>query len=296
MGFCVVITVFSILFGSSQQAGRTRHDGLVMAIAFESLVKLVAFLAVGLFAIYGGFGGFDALDRWLQTQPELLVTLHSTDYLSAFHVTALMFFSAAVAMPHMFYVTFNANRGQGALAFASWGLPLYFLLISLPILPILWAGIQSGSTVQVEYLPVVIGVEYGKPFLTILAYLGGLSAASGLIIVITLALANMCLNHLILPVHQPSAKSDIYRWLMWRRRILITALIWSGFFFSLSSRRKCQPQDHRRHRIYRWAAIPAGNHRDPLLAGRQSQRFPQRPFGGRADLARLSDAADFQGV
>lgn len=231
MGFCVVITVFSILFGSSQQAGRTRHDGLVMAIAFESLVKLVAFLAVGLFAIYGGFGGFDGLDRWLQSQPQLVATLQSTNYFSAFHVTALMFFSAAVAMPHMFYVTFNANRGQGALAFASWGLPLYFLLISLPILPILWAGIQSGSSVQVEYLPVVIGVEYGVPFMTILAYLGGLSAASGLIIVITLALANMCLNHLILPIHQPTAKSDIYRWLMWRRRFLITALIWSGFLF-----------------------------------------------------------------
>lgn len=230
-GFCVMITLFSILFGSSQQAGRTRHDGLVMAIAFESLVKLAAFLIVGLFAIYGGFGGFSGLDNWLQTQPDLLESLRSTNYFSAFHLTTLMFFSAAVAMPHMFYVTFNANRGQGSLAFASWGLPLYFLLISLPILPILWAGIQSGSTVQTDYLPVVIGVEYGKPLLTILAYLGGLSAASGLIIVITLALANMCLNHLILPVTQPDAKSDIYRWLMWRRRILITALIWSGFLF-----------------------------------------------------------------
>lgn len=231
IGFCVLITLFSILFGSSQQAGRTRHDGLVMAIAFESLVKLVAFLLVGLFAVYGGFGGFAELDTWLATRPELLDTLKATDYFSSFHIMALMFFSAAVAMPHMFYVTFNTNRGQGSLAYASWGLPLYFLLISLPVFPILWAGIQSGSSAQVEYLPVVIGAEYGYPFLTILAYLGGLSAASGLIIVITLALANMCLNHLILPVFQPSAKSDIYRWLRWKRRFLITALIWSGFLF-----------------------------------------------------------------
>ena len=231
VGFCVIITLFAILFGTSRRAGRTRHDGLVMAIAFESLVKLIAFLAVGLFAIIGGFGGMDGLNQWLVDQPELVTSLKETDYLSSFHVMALLFFTASVAMPHMFYVTFNENNGQRALAFASWGLPLYFLLISLPILPILWAGLQSGSSVPVEYFPVAIGVEYQVPFFTILAYLGGLSAASGLIIVITLALSNMCLNHLILPIYQPTAKTDIYRWLLWQRRILITALIWAGFLF-----------------------------------------------------------------
>jgi len=231
IGFCIIITVFAILFGTSRSAGRTRHDGLVMAIAFESLVKLVAFLLVGIFAIYAGFGGVAELDQWLAQQPELINRLKSTDYFSSFHVMALLFFTASVAMPHMFYSTFNESNGQRALSFASWGLPLYFLLLSLPVLPILWAGIQSGSAVQVEYFPVVLGVEYQMPFFTILAYLGGLSAASGLIIVITLAMSNMCLNHLILPIQQPTGKHDIYRWLLWRRRLLITALIWAGFLF-----------------------------------------------------------------
>lgn len=230
-GFCVVITLFSILFGTSRQAGRTQYDGLVMAIAFESLVKLIAFLAVGAFAVYAGFGGFEGLDRWLQGQPELIESLKNTNYFSSFHVIALLFFTAAVAMPHMFYVTFNGNNGQRALSFASWGLPLYFLLLSLPVLPILWAGLQSGSPVQVEYFPVIIGEAYQAPFFSLFAYLGGLSAASGLIIVITLALANMCLNHLILPIYQPKANEDIYRWLLWKRRVLITAIIWSGFLF-----------------------------------------------------------------
>jgi Na+/proline symporter/signal transduction histidine kinase len=230
-GFCVIITLFSILFGTSRRAGRTRHDGLVMAIAFESLVKLIAFLAVGIFAIVGGFGGMEGMTEWLNERPELVNSLKGTDYFSTFHIMTLLFFTASVAMPHMFYATFNGNSGLKALSFASWGLPLYFLLISLPILPILWAGLKSGSAVQVEYLPVVIGVSYDAPFFTILAYLGGLSAASGLIIVITLALSNMCLNHLILPVTQPPANSDIYRWLLWKRRVLITALIWAGFLF-----------------------------------------------------------------
>ncbi|PCJ25585.1 MAG: ATPase [SAR86 cluster bacterium] len=230
-GFCVIITLFSILFGTSRRGSRTQHDGLVMAIAFESLVKLVAFLAVGAFAIFGGFGGMEGLEQWLQDNPHLITSLKETNYLSSFHIMSLLFFTAAVAMPHMFYVTFNENNGQRALSYASWGLPLYFLLLSLPVLPILWAGLQSGSEVQVEYFPVVIGVAYDVPFFTVLAYLGGLSAASGLIIVITLALSNMCLNHLILPIYQPTAQHDIYRWLLWKRRVLITALIWSGFLF-----------------------------------------------------------------
>lgn len=230
-GFCVIISLFAILFGTSRRAGRTQHGGLVMAIAFESLVKLIAFLAVGAFAIFGGFGGMNGLELWLQEQPQLLDSLKETDYLSSFHVMALLFFTAAVAMPHMFYVTFNENHGQRALSYASWGLPLYFLLISLPVFPILWAGLQAGSQIQVEYFPLVIGEAYQAPSLTLLAYLGGLSAASGLIIVITLALSNMCLNHLILPIYQPSAKQDIYRWLLWKRRVLITALIWAGFLF-----------------------------------------------------------------
>ena len=230
-GFCILITLFAILFGTSRETGRSRHDGLVMAIAFESMVKLLAFLAVGLFAVYGGFGGFGELEIWLQQQPGLVAGLKSTDYFSTFHLLALLFFTAAVAMPHMFYVTFNESNDQRSLSIASWGLPLYFLLLSLPVLPILWAGIQSGSTAQVEYLPVVIGFDYDMPLLSLLAYVGGLSAASGLIIVITLALSNMCLNHLILPVHQPSVSQDIYRWLLWYRRLLITAIIWAGFLF-----------------------------------------------------------------
>ncbi len=229
--FCVLITAFAILFGTSQRSGRTRHDGLVMAIAFESLVKLLAFLVVGLFAVLGGFGGFDNLNLWLQSQPELLDSLKNTDYFSSFHVLALLFFAAAVALPHMFYMTFNENNDQRALSFASWGLPLYFLILGLPVLPILWAGLQAGSSVPVEYFPVVIGSAYGSDLITVIGYLGGLSAASGLIIVLTLALSNMCLNHLILPISQPSANQDIYRWLLWRRRALITALIWAGFVF-----------------------------------------------------------------
>ena len=229
--FCAMITVFAIFFGTGRGAGREKHEGLVMAIAFESLVKLVAMLCLGIFAVYQGFGGFTELDQWLQTQPELLASIKEPAAPGSFHITAILFFTAAVASPHMFYMIFNENKDPKALTLASWALPLYFLLLSLPVFPILWAGLKAGSTAPLEYYPVSLGADYSSGFMTAVGFLGGLSAASGLIIVITLALSNMCLNHLILPLYQPTARNDIYRWLLWRRRALITALIWIGFFF-----------------------------------------------------------------
>ncbi|ALO46990.1 Two-component system sensor CbrA [Pseudohongiella spirulinae] len=229
--FCLLITLFAIFFGTGKGSGRERHEGLVMTIAFESIVKLVALLLVGGFAVFKGFGSFDAMEQWLQQQPELLRRLKEPAPPGTFQVMMLVFFTAAVATPQMFYMTFHENNHPRALSVASWGLPLYFLLLSLPVLPILWAGLKSGSLSPMEYYPVTLGMDYDNPLFTIIGFLGGLSAASGLIIVITLALSTMCLNHLILPVWQPSARQDIYRWLLWKRRILIAALIWGGFLF-----------------------------------------------------------------
>ncbi len=229
--FCVIITVFAIFFGTGRRSSRERHEGLVMAIAFESLVKLLCLLVVGFFAIYTGFGGFEAMNNWLQAQPELMQRLKQPAAPGTFQVMGLLFFTAAVATPHMFYMTFNENHNPRALAVASWALPLYFLLLSLPVFPILWAGLQAGSLTPIEYYPVTLGADYGSPLVTLIGFLGGLSAASGLMIVVALALSTMCLNHIILPMTQPSAKDDIYRWLLWKRRLLITALIWMGFLF-----------------------------------------------------------------
>lgn len=229
--FCLLITLFAIFFGTGRGAGREKHEGLVMAIAFESVVKLLAMLTVGGFAVYQGFGGFTELDQWLQGQPELLSSIKDTSTAGSFHVTVILFFTAAIASPHMFYMIFNENNDPKALTMASWALPLYFLLLSLPVMPILWAGLKAGSTAPLDFYPVTIGADYSSPLITMIGFLGGLSAASGLIIVITLALSNMCLNHLILPVYQPTARNDIYRWLLWKRRILIAALIWIGFLF-----------------------------------------------------------------
>ncbi len=229
--FCILITVFTIFFGTGSGSSRERHEGLVMAIAFESLVKLLCLLILGWFAVEAGFGSLGAMDEWVRQQPELLARLKEPAPPGTFQVTGLLFFTAAVATPHMFYMTFNENNTPRTLNVASWALPLYFLLLSLPVLPILWAGLKVGSLTSMEYFPISLGTDYDSGLFSLIGFLGGLSAASGLMIVITLALSTMCLNHIILPLRQPDRDQDIYRWLLWRRRLLITALIWSGYMF-----------------------------------------------------------------
>jgi len=233
LGFCVLITLFAILFGARHISTREKHEGLVIAIAFESLVKLIAIGAVGLYALYGVFGGPAGLESWLTYNQQALQTLHSPLQEGPWRTLLLVFFASAIVMPHMYHMAFTENLNPRAIATASWGLPLFLLLISLAVPPILWAGLYLGIPTNPEYFTLGLGMAAGADWLTLLAFVGGLSAASGLIIVVTLALSGMVLNHLVLPIYQPSAENNIYRWLLWTRRTLIATIIMASYGFYL---------------------------------------------------------------
>jgi Na+/proline symporter/signal transduction histidine kinase len=229
--FCAGISIFAISFGSKHITAHQRHNGLVAAIAVESLIKLTAMLAVGFTALFTVFDGFSGLDLWLNTNPEILSLLNNPVREDSSRSMLLIFFSAAVVMPHLFHMIFAENPDVKAMQTASWSMPLFLLLMSIPVLPILWAGLKLETTIPPDYFSLAIGIELGSPFLTILIYIGGLSAASGAIIVTTLALASMCLKHLVLPLYRPSTDHDIYRWLLWIRRALIIFIILTGYLF-----------------------------------------------------------------
>nr|MBF0682375.1 PAS domain S-box protein [Pseudomonas sp.] len=128
---------------------------------------------------------------------------------------------------------FTENLNPRALVSASWGLPLYLLLMSLAVPLILWAGLKLGVSTNPEYFTLGLGMTAQNEALTLLAFVGGLSASSGLIIVSTLALSGMALNHLVLPLYQPPTEGNIYRWLKWTRRSLILTIIMAGYGFYL---------------------------------------------------------------
>ncbi|MEP5763395.1 MAG: ATP-binding protein [Halieaceae bacterium] len=238
--FCTLIAAFTIYFGTRQLDAHQRHEGLVAAIAFESLVKAAAMFAIGLYAVYSIFGGFGALEQWLTLHPHVLELLDSPLRQDSAHALLLIFFAGAVAMPHMFHMVFSENPGGIGLRAASWGVPGYLLVISLPILPIVWASLKIESDLPQIYSTLAVGLDGGSRLVAIMAFLAGMSAASAVIIVSTLALAGMCLKHLLLPVRllRGNAGLDtgpgIYTQLSWLRAILIAAIILAGYgFFSL---------------------------------------------------------------
>ncbi len=231
--FCIIITVFSILFGTRHVSSKYRNTGLVTAIAFESLVKLSALLVLFLAAVYPIFGGFAGLEQWLLDNQRINQTLTQPSKGDDARTLLLIFFAGAVCMPHIFHMAFAENNDSRDLRSASWGLPLYLLLLSLPILPITWAGVKLGHTLPPDYTGLAIGMALHSIPISAAAFVACLSAASATIIVTTLALANMCLNHLVLPFRplQIDRAHGIYTQLQWLRRGLIAILILAGYLF-----------------------------------------------------------------
>jgi len=229
--FCAGIALLTINFGAKRLTAHQQDRGLVTAMAFESAIKLIAMLALGLTAITVVFDGFNGLEQWLLNNPHYLELLNNAPSQDTSRAYLLVFFSTAVAMPHMFHMIFAENPNIKAMHIASWGLPLFLFLMSLPILPIMWAGFNLQTSLPADYFSLAIGLELHSPLLTALTFVGGVSAASGVIIVTTLALASMCLKHLVLPVYRPGAHRDIYRWMRWIRRLFIILIIGTGYTF-----------------------------------------------------------------
>lgn len=225
--YCVILALFTILFG----ANREQHRGLITAMAFESLLKVFAFCAIGLACVYGIFGGLDGLDQWLVEHPENLALLHTPIRDGSAHTLLLVFVATAVTMPHIFQLGLAENPLMRNSHTVTWAFPLFLLLMALPIFPILWAGFELAVPLPAQYFTLGVPILLESRGLTVLAFLGGLSAATGAMVVITLALATMVMNHWLLPSFRLRARHDIYRQLLWLRRVLIAAIFLGGYLF-----------------------------------------------------------------
>lgn len=232
--FCVVLLAFTLRFGTRDVTGRERNDSIVVSLAFESVFKLVVMSAAGLFAIYGVFGGFGALNEWLREQPSSITRLDSNFLQNTTNLLILLFFTASIAMPHMYHMIFHENRNPRHLGTASWGVPLYLLAISLPTFPILWSFEKLDADTAVRFAGLVMGILGESPVITLLFYVGGVAAACGMIVVLAMSVSSICLNHLLLRVHKPPTGAGLYRWLLLRRRLFIVGIFIGGYLSYLS--------------------------------------------------------------
>lgn len=227
--FCLVIMAFTLLFGARHLSPREKHEGLVVAIALESVIKLVTMLAMGWFAWQVVFDGNDGLKPWLASNPAALQMLYGPLNGGFWHILILSFLFSAVVLPYMYQMSFTENFDPRALLTASWGLPLYLFGMALAVPLLLWAGLKLGLGLPPEYFTMGVALASQSAWLPLLVFVGGLAAASGVIIVSTLALASMALNHLVLPLRQPGPEQNIYRWILGVRRMLIVGLIALAF-------------------------------------------------------------------
>jgi len=232
--FCVMITVFAILFGARHLSPREKHHGLVVAIAFESAIKLLALLVAGIFVITQVFDSPADMSQWISSNKGAVDALYTPASSGLWSTLLLLAFCAAFLLPRQYHMTFVENENPKHLKTAYWMFPLYLLLLNLPVIPILFAGRYLELNIAPDFYVLGMTLQLGKQWLAVLVFLGGLSAASAMMIVTSLALSSMCLNHFFLPASMSGNQpTDFYRRLIWGKRIIIATIIAAGYGFYL---------------------------------------------------------------
>lgn len=237
----LVLAVFIILFGTRHLDASERHEGMVAAIALESLVKLVAFMAVGIFVVFVMFEGPAALFAEVAATPALMnsMSLDSVPGGATGWVGMLaLAFLAFLTLPRQFQVLVVENVDEQHLTRASWLFPLYMLLINLFVIPIALAGLLLGvSAGDPDSFVLTLPLSAGLEGLPLLVFIGGLSAATGMVIVETIALSTMVSNQLVMPLLlrskrlHLSTKGELAGWLLGIRRIAIVLILLLGYLY-----------------------------------------------------------------
>jgi serine phosphatase RsbU (regulator of sigma subunit)/Na+/proline symporter len=231
--------IFGILFGARHLDASERHEGLVAAIALQSVVKLFALVSVGIFVTYGLFDGFgDIFSRFAAKFPErhdlfLLGTPRAT-YATWF---TLLFSTMAWVMfqPRQFHVMVIENSHEEHIKDAMWLFPAYTFLITLFVLPIALGAVifHGGSTEMADFFVLTVPLQTGHPWLAMLLYIGGFSAGAGMVMVEAVVVSTMVLNHLIVPliVHLRIGGSDVSGILINLKRIGILGVVLLGYLY-----------------------------------------------------------------
>ena len=208
----LIMAAFTILFGTRHLDATERHEGMVAAVAFESLVKLVIFVGVGVYVTFGIFDGFGDVFSQAAQHADLRGLMRmgagGNGYGSWFALTLLSML-AVMFLPRQFQVAVVENVNENHLRRAIWLFPLYMLLINVFVLPIALGGLMlfAGQSVDADTFVLTLPMAFGQGWLALLVFIGGLSAATGMVIVETIALSTMVCNDLVMPLLLR------YRWL-----------------------------------------------------------------------------------
>ncbi len=238
----LLLALFTIVFGTRHLDATERHEGMVAAIAFESLVKLLAFLAVGIFVTFGLYHGFADLFAQAARLPDSdrLLTLGGPAGTYGSWVS-LIFLSmlSILFLPRQFQISVVENVNENHLAKAIWLFPLYLLAINVFVLPITFAGLMQfpAGAVDADTFVLTLPMAHRQEALALLVFIGGLSAATGMVIVETIALSTMICNDLAMPLllrwkaFGLAQRTDLSGLLLGIRRGAILLLMLLGYLY-----------------------------------------------------------------
>jgi len=239
----LALAIFSILFGTRHIDASEHHEGIVAAIAFESIVKLFAFLAVGIFVTFGVYGGFaDLFEKASQADLQHLYTINPAGDYATWVTMILLSMVAIICLPRQFYITAVENTDETHLRTAVWLFPLYLLAINIFVLPIALSGRMAFAGADADMFVLTVPIFYGQGALALLAFIGGLSAATSMVIVAAIALSTMVCNNIVVPILvnlrwvDLGKRRDLTGLLLLTRRASIIAILILGYgYFRIAS-------------------------------------------------------------
>ncbi|MGB7452008.1 MAG: PAS-domain containing protein, partial [Lysobacterales bacterium] len=198
----LTLAVFAMMFGTRNMDASEHHRGLMWAIAFESMVKLLAFIAIGLFAIFGIFDGLGSIAETMRENAEYQQLFTPWRLPEGFGIQLVLGMVAILCLPRQFHVGIVEFRDTTDLRVARWVFPVYLFIFAALVIPIALAGLTqfSGQQVNPDSYVLSLPLAFDRPVLTLLAFIGGFSAATGMVIVSTVALAIMISNDIVMPL------------------------------------------------------------------------------------------------
>jgi len=238
LAVALLLALFAVLFGTRHIEATEHNEGMILAIAFESIVKLIAFVAVGSFVTWGMFGGLGDIAERIGREPSLSrVFLSGIDGTQWVTMTALAI-AAILCLPRQFHVAVVENTEPGDLYKAAWLFPLYLVAINIFVIPIAVAGLSTfGQSGDGDMFVLALPLAAGEIPFAVIAFVGGLSAATGMAIVSSVAISNMISNDLVMPIVLRgrrlglAERSDMGRVILRIRRAAIFAIMLLGYFY-----------------------------------------------------------------
>ena len=230
-----LMAVFTILFGVRNVQASEQHRGMMLAIAFESVVKLVALLTVGPFVLFVLFDGPSDLWAKLGEQPAIAEQLTREGSPLTWIVTSLLSAMAFLCLPRQFHVAVVEHGHPASLRTARWLFPLYLVLINLFVLPIAAAGLLLlGPQVNPDLYVLSLPLGHGASWLSTLVFIGGLSAATSMVIVACMALSAMIGNELLMPYvlrSRAGAQEAMGPMVVFVRRAAVVLILMAGYAY-----------------------------------------------------------------